>query len=1285
MFMGDNVHMEIQEDEEDDDMDFNPLLRGETLSEASSSLSSENEGPCDDTVKHIQISLDEKMGTPSSECLEKIECYSQECVNEDEEIIMQYDVASRKSTKQLQLPTCTESCIKGISAEKGSDDVGIPTMKDMIDVDSYQENKNAHAVDADGGGDNNDDAICMRTRARHSLADYTLEELETFLQESDDDDDLHNVDDEEEYHKFLAAVLLEGDGDVQVGQEAIPFDEDEENDADFEIELEEALESDIEETSGCNTAHQTKELVEIRIPETRQKKRLKETANRKKFIPGQSKTSLRPILPSMSNSQRPPFPSFAWQMPSTNHFSHCSTSVPGADLINGFTPYQVGQLYCLIHEHVQLLLQIFSVSVLDPSRQLVANDLQKLISEMIERHEMALSWRRIPYPLHCFRSPNLHNSLQVDSNQISSYWAPVIDNPILSILDLAPLRLAKHFMADVAETASRYKLSFLEDGLLKNHSSKEPLFSLPSSASQNNEANEVLGGSMDVSPSSSGQQPPKKSLAATLVESTMKKSVALVPAGIAKLAQRFFHLFNAALFPHKPPTLAVANRVLFTDAEDGLLAMGIMEHNNDWLAIQQHFLPCKSKHQIFVRQKNRSSSKAPENPIKAVRRMKGSPLTEDEKALISEGLRIFKHDWLSVWKYFVPHRDPSMLPRQWRIATGTQKSYKKTEAVKEKRRIYEARRRRMKACLTDTQTSEKEVNDGDGSDSDLDCGDEAYVHEAFLEDPEPGSSKNLFQNVRLSSTNGNNAQAFRPMQYKNNGNDSGEAQVATGNANILLNSSNQPKDVHSLHQFSQIRYGASYSISSNHLSSCSISGTSGGHFVTQSYRARKRKGLRVVKLAPDLPPVNLPPSVRVISQSAFKIYHGKSLHSNVHNNVLKNHALEAPCVSEAGVSGMSNIESTRKLQEYHSSNPHSDVGSLASHAKENASEFDAQLHPLLFQNPLHFSFNCQSTAPSSYDFFLGSHCSVSTVSIAAHENSRGELGPPISSTIDFHPLLQRPENSSDEPAIVNSQPSQLQYGQANDLDLNIHPSSVDTQRTDEVCDHQNVELNAYTPVKGVERIVQGSSRPFDLEDEELEASRGTNLVVQSTTFYSRDGFDLEAASRSHDISCHKYTQDLREESNPGIVMEQEELSDSEDESENVVFEHEDLEDSEDDESFGVSIKGHNKVPGFGGKEEEAQAPRDLQLHQSSSASTASVKRRKGFRDATPQSPALPRAKLTRSKNENCGTKRDRLSRSSNRSRKRAGDESSMPQDLGVRAVESKVAGSRRSKRRSPLD
>lgn len=54
----------------------------------------------------------------------------------------------------------------------------------------------------------------------------------------------------------------------------------------------------------------------------------------------------------------------------------------------------------------------------------------------------------------------------------------------------------------------------------------------------------------------------------------------------------------------------------------------------------------------------------------------------------------------------VPHRDPSLLPRQWRVAMGTQKSYAKSEVTREKRRKYEAKRRRKRALMANS----KDVN-----------------------------------------------------------------------------------------------------------------------------------------------------------------------------------------------------------------------------------------------------------------------------------------------------------------------------------------------------------------------------------------------------------------------------------------------------------------------------------------------------------------------------------------------------------------------------------------------
>jgi hypothetical protein len=46
-----------------------------------------------------------------------------------------------------------------------------------------------------------EEAICKRTRARLSLQNYSLDELEAFLQESDEDAEGQNADEEEEYRR----------------------------------------------------------------------------------------------------------------------------------------------------------------------------------------------------------------------------------------------------------------------------------------------------------------------------------------------------------------------------------------------------------------------------------------------------------------------------------------------------------------------------------------------------------------------------------------------------------------------------------------------------------------------------------------------------------------------------------------------------------------------------------------------------------------------------------------------------------------------------------------------------------------------------------------------------------------------------------------------------------------------------------------------------------------------------------------------------------------------------
>ncbi|KAF3967768.1 hypothetical protein CMV_008270 [Castanea mollissima] len=130
-----------------------------------------------------------------------------------------------------------------------------------------------------------------------------------------------------------------------------------------------------------------------------------------------------------------------------------------------------------------------------------------------------------------------------------SFWVSLISGLILSILDVAPLNIVGRYMDDVYTAVQDYQhcpVKSSSDAPFE----RESLFPLPS-----------------------------------FPLSTKKKSVALVPKEIVKLAQRFISFFNPSLFPHKPPSAAVVNRALFTDAEDELLALGLMEYNTDWKAI----------------------------------------------------------------------------------------------------------------------------------------------------------------------------------------------------------------------------------------------------------------------------------------------------------------------------------------------------------------------------------------------------------------------------------------------------------------------------------------------------------------------------------------------------------------------------------------------------------------------------------------------------------------------------------------------------------------------------
>ncbi|MCD7466311.1 Homeodomain-like super protein [Datura stramonium] len=1220
---------EYDEDEEED-MDFNPLLKETVSLDASSSLSSEIEGLDADVVDSGE-NIAELRGC----CKERLAGFPQDCLIGDkelgEEIVMQSRASSGACPEDLKILSSElkerESTLdtkpeSGISNNKKSMlSGGGDRVKDLsIDECNNIANSRRAIIDMD-----NDDAICKRTRARYSLASFTLDELETFLQETDDEDDLQNVNDEEEYRKFLAAVLHGGDGnsgDIQDNENV--DDEDEDNDADFELEIEEALESDLDEHVK-NDIEEEYEAVGRR-PKTRQTMRQRASVENKKKVLGLSKRPLRPLLPYL--------PISPYSIHGAKSMMPCSasSSLPRANdgFVNGFTPHQIGQLHCLIHEHVQLLIQVFSICVLEPAKRHIASNVGELISQMLHKRDEVLASRSVPYPSFCFFSPYvcpsvsdepLHTSpvqitgkmssahdLQGDcssglhmvqpcdsispsrgrheaitNNQVGcplGSWVPYISGPVLSVLDVAPIKLVKDFMDDVSHVVQDYQCRQL-GGLNDSCSEKEPLFPLQNihfTAEPDGRASLYS----NIGPPSSSFRKSKKTMAAVLVEKAKKQAVAPVPNEIAKLAQRFYPLFNPALYPHKPPPAVVANRMLFTDAEDELLAMGLMEYNTDWKAIQQRYLPCKSKHQIFVRQKNRSSSKAPENPIKAVRRMKNSPLTAEEVARIEEGLKVFKLDWMSVWKFIVPYRDPSLLPRQWRTAIGTQKSYKSDASKRAKRRLYDLERKKLKAAALETwhissrkkdDVAESAVEENCGADICTDRDEEAYVHEAFLADWRPAVSS-----IQVNHSMSNPAEKIPPLQLL--GVESSQV------AEKMNNSGSRNWQSHISNEFP-------VSLRSSETESFS-----------RPYRARKFNNGQLVKLAPGLPPVNLPPSVRVMSQSAFKSYHvgtyprpfggDTSIGDGVRDNAVSkitnaakpytNYFVEdGPFSSTAARNNISD----QNLQETSVSKDNKNVA-------EGKDESGLKMHPLLFRTPEdgplpYCQSNSSFSTSSSFNFFSGCQPQLNlslfhhprqlahTVNFLDKSSNPGDKTS-ISSGFDFHPLLQRTDDANCDLEVASSvaRPSctsESSKGRCTQVQNDVYSSSnVACSIPSSPMEKSNeVDLEMHLSFTSRKQKAVGS-RVADhfMERSPTCASGDQNPQYSGTPNRTTQHSDSGATARilSSDEETGNDVDDLENQSLAEIVMEQEELSDSEEEiGESVEFECEEMEDSEGEEIF----------------------------------------------------------------------------------------------------------------------
>ncbi|XP_031279268.1 uncharacterized protein LOC116137720 isoform X2 [Pistacia vera] len=243
---------------------------------------------------------------------------------------------------------------------------------------------------------------------------------------------------------------------------------------------------------------------------------------------------------------------------------------------------------------------------------------------------------------------------------------------------------------------------------------------------------------------------------------------------------------------------------------------------------------------------------------------------------------------------------------------------------------------------------------------------------------------------------------------------------------------------------------------------------------------------------------------------------------------------------------------------------------------ERVAESDLQMHPLLFQAPEdgrlpYYPLNTGTGTSSSFSFFSANQpqlnmslfhnpCQVSHVGCFNESLKTKESSNTASSAIDFHPLLKISENANGDSVTAPSTASKSNE-KANDLDLEIHLSSSSTKK---------------------------------------RALVSRDMTTQNLMRYVLSG-------QLSDLPSTRNIDDIGDHSNPGIVMEQEELSESDEEiEEHVEFECEEMTDSEGEEG-----SGYEQIPEMQEKEvcgilEEHARDRDSndQRHESRSPSFA---------------------------------------------------------------------------------
>lgn len=370
--------------------------------------------------------------------------------------------------------------------------------------------------------------------------------------------------------------------------------------------------------------------------------------------------------------------------------------------------------------------------------------------------------------------------------------------------------------------------------------------------------------------------------------------------------------------------------------------------------------------------------------------------------------------------------------------------------------------------------------------------------------------------------------------------------------------------------------------------------TSSSKYYCRPYRSRKAKTTQLVKLAPDLPPVNLPPSVRVVSQTAFNGFQCGTSKINPPGGGLTASGKDNPASQIPHGEKIVTIhpaEGARPIPKDHVTNSQlerSETAEGRSLAAEKGTYADLQMHPLLFQvtekrNMPYYPFNYNAGTSSSFSFFPGrqpqlnlslfnssqqrSHVDCANNSLKSKNSTLRSGG-----GIDFHPLLQKSNDTQSQSgsdaiqieSLVNSgapDTANISSGlddSSNELDLNIPLSSVsESEKSRHLMAHNPKESQKTVASCATPMTPRENSAPYCQQGDRNPSPSNCELASSAPLAIPDDNITR------YDVD------EVGDQSHPGIVMEQEELSDSEEEiEEHVEFECEEMDDSEGDDSSG---------------------------------------------------------------------------------------------------------------------